>query len=60
MNIKTILGLTLGFVIGISCSLFSIPVPAPPVLIGALLVGALLVVMMTAGFITGQKVFLGV
>lgn len=58
MNSKTILG----FVIGISCSLLSIPVPAPhfdmPLPAPPKIVGALLVVMMTAGFITRQKVFL--
>ncbi len=45
MNQKTIIGLTLGFCIGLGCSLLSIPVPAPPVL-----VGALLVVAMTLGY----------
>ena len=45
MNSKSIIGLTLGFGIGLGCSLLSIPVPAPPVL-----VGALLVVAMTLGY----------
>lgn len=45
MNSKSVIGLTLGFGIGLGCSLLSIPVPAPPVL-----VGALLVVAMTLGY----------
>lgn len=51
MNSKIILGLVLGFVIGLGCSLLVIPVPAPPVL-----VGALLVVAMTLGFMTGNVI----
>lgn len=50
MNRKTILGLALGFAIGLGCSLLAIPVPAPPVL-----VGALLVVAMTSGYILTDK-----
>ncbi|MEM9103581.1 MAG: DUF1427 family protein [Pseudomonadota bacterium] len=50
MNIKTALGLLLGVVIGIFCSVFSIPVPAPPVFNGALLV-----VAMTTGYILTDK-----
>lgn len=46
MNAKTFIGLALGFAIGLGCSLLAIPVPAPPVL-----VGALLVVAMTSGYI---------
>ncbi|MDW4497875.1 DUF1427 family protein [Sulfitobacter sp. D35] len=38
---KTILGLALALVIGIACRLAVIPLPAPPVLIGALLVLAM-------------------
>jgi len=41
MNPKIILGLILGFFIGLGCSLLNIPVPAPPVLVGALLVVAM-------------------
>ena len=50
MNLKVIIGLILGFSIGLSCALLSIPVPAPPVLIGALLV-----VAMTSGYILTDK-----
>jgi XapX domain-containing protein len=50
MNGKIIIGLLLGFAIGLGCSLFNIPVPAPPVLIGALLV-----VSMTVGYIATEK-----
>ncbi|MCW3098707.1 MAG: hypothetical protein JWL77_4325 [Chthonomonadaceae bacterium] len=35
---KIILGLILGFVIGIGCRCFDIPVPSPPKLMGALVV----------------------
>ncbi|MTI09940.1 DUF1427 family protein [Curvivirga aplysinae] len=50
MSVKVALGLFLGFVIGFGCAFFSIPVPAPPVLIGALLV-----VAMTSGYILADK-----
>ncbi len=43
---KTVLGLALALAIGIACRLAGIPLPAPPVLIGALLVLA-----MTAGYV---------
>lgn len=42
---KLIIGLFLGFAIGVLCKMFSIPVPAPPVI-----EGALLVVAMTIGY----------
>ena len=43
---KIILGLLLAFGIGALCKLTGIPVPAPPVI-----VGALLVVAMTSGYL---------
>jgi XapX domain-containing protein len=43
---KIILGLLLAFGIGVVCQLTGIPVPAPPVI-----VGALLVVAMTSGYL---------
>jgi XapX domain-containing protein len=43
--IKPILGLTLCFIIGAGCRYFAIPLPSPP-----LMVGALLVVAMTSGY----------
>lgn len=43
--IKPILGLALCFVIGSGCRFFDIPLPSPP-----LMVGALLVVAMTLGY----------
>jgi XapX domain-containing protein len=43
--IKPILGLALCFVIGSGCRLFAIPLPSPP-----MMVGALLVVAMTVGY----------
>lgn len=45
MNGKFVAGLLLGFGIGFGCRAFGVPVPAPPVL-----VGALLVVAMTSGY----------
>ena len=38
---KIALGLILAFAIGVACRLATIPLPAPPVLIGALLVLAM-------------------
>ena len=43
---KILLGLIVGFGIGIGCRFAGLPLPAPPVL-----VGALLVVSMTAGYL---------
>jgi len=50
MNWRFAAGLLLGFGIGFACRAFGIPVPAPPVL-----VGALLVVAMTAGYQLGDR-----
>jgi XapX domain-containing protein len=44
--VKTTLGLMLALAIGVACRLAGIPLPAPPVLIGALLVLA-----MTLGYV---------
>lgn len=44
--ISAFLGLVLGFLIGVGCRWFDLPLPAPP-----RIVGALLVVAMTLGFI---------
>lgn len=41
MSTRFLVGLALGFGIGFACRWFGIPVPAPPVLAGALLVVAL-------------------
>ena len=43
---KTALGLLLGLSIGAACRWFSVPVPAPPTVIGALLV-----VSITVGYL---------
>lgn len=43
---KIVLGILLAFGIGVVCRLSGIPVPAPPVI-----VGALLVVAMTSGYL---------
>ncbi len=50
MNSKVILGLTLAFSIGVFCRLVGVPLPAPPVLIGALLVLA-----MTTGYLLTDR-----
>ncbi len=44
--ISALVGLLLGFLIGVGCRWFDLPLPAPP-----RLVGALLVVAMTLGFV---------
>lgn len=44
--ISALIGLALGFLIGVGCRWFDLPLPAPP-----RIVGALLVVCMTMGFI---------
>ena len=44
-----LLGILLGFVIGVACRWFDIPLPSPPNMIGALLV-----VAMTLGFLTAD------
>lgn len=44
--ISAIIGLLLGFLIGVGCRWFDLPLPAPP-----RIVGALLVVFMTLGFL---------
>ena len=50
MNRKTLLGFGLAFLIGVVCRVAGIPLPAPPVLIGALLV-----VAMTAGYVLTDR-----
>ena len=47
---KIALGLLLAFAIGVGCRLAAIPLPAPPVLIGALLVLA-----MTLGYVVTDR-----
>lgn len=44
--IAALFGLILGFLIGVGCRWFDLPLPAPP-----RIVGALLVVFMTLGFL---------
>ena len=44
--IASLVGLILGFLIGVGCRWFDLPLPAPP-----RIVGALLVVFMTLGFL---------
>lgn len=50
MNARLVAGIALGFAIGFGCRWFGIPVPAPPVL-----VGALLVVAMTCGYLLADR-----
>ena len=47
---KIVLGLALAFAIGVACRLAGIPLPAPPVLIGAMLVLA-----MTLGYVVTDR-----
>lgn len=47
---KIAIGLLVGFLIGVGCRYFDIPVPSPPVL-----PGALLVVAMTLGYTTTDR-----
>jgi XapX domain-containing protein len=49
--ISALVGLVLGFLIGLACRLLDIPLPAPPKL-----VGALLVVAMTLGYVGAYAV----
>jgi XapX domain-containing protein len=48
--IKIVIGLVVGFLIGVGCRYFDIPVPSPPVL-----PGALLVVAMTLGYTSTDR-----
>lgn len=47
---KVVLGILLALAIGVACRLAAIPLPAPPVLIGALLV-----VAMTLGYVVTDR-----
>jgi len=48
--VKIVIGLIVGFLIGVGCRFFDIPVPSPPVL-----PGALLVVAMTLGYTSTDR-----
>jgi XapX domain-containing protein len=48
---KSMIGIFLAFVIGVFCRISGVPVPAPPVLPGALLVLA-----MTVGFLIADRI----
>lgn len=50
MNWKLLAGIVLGFGIGFGCRAGGIPLPSPPVL-----VGALLVVAMTCGYLLADR-----
>lgn len=45
---KSLFGIVLGFLIGVFCCVLNIPLPAPP-----LITGALLVLSMTVGYLIG-------
>ncbi|SDL24439.1 XapX domain-containing protein [Modicisalibacter muralis] len=49
--LHSLIGLLLGFAIGVGCRWFDIPLPAPP-----RIVGALLVVFMTLGFLVTNSI----
>ena len=46
---KSVIGLTVGFLLGAGCRYFDIPVPSPPKLLGAMLV-----VATTAGYLAAD------
>jgi XapX domain-containing protein len=48
---KIAIGIVVGFLIGVGCRYFDIPVPSPPVL-----PGALLVVAMTLGYTSTDRI----
>ncbi|MEM1081092.1 MAG: DUF1427 family protein [Pseudomonadota bacterium] len=50
MHLKPIIGIVIAFMIGLACSVLTIPVPAPP-----LLSGAMLVVAMTSGYLLADR-----
>ena len=50
MNARVVAGFVLAFVIGAVCRIAGVPLPAPPVLIGALLV-----VAMTVGYVLTDR-----
>jgi XapX domain-containing protein len=50
IDLRLLAGIGLGFGIGLGCRLSGTPVPAPPVL-----VGALLVVAMTCGYLLADR-----
>lgn len=50
MNTRLLVGMLLGLMIGLGCRWLGIPVPAPP-----MLQGALLVVAMTAGYAIADR-----
>lgn len=47
---KVVLGFVIAFLIGVACRLAALPLPAPPVLIGALLV-----VAMSTGYVLTDR-----
>jgi XapX domain-containing protein len=50
MNARFVMGLALGFAIGLACRVLGVPVPAPTALAGALLVLAL-----TSGYVLADR-----
>lgn len=48
-----VIGLVLGFAIGVSCRWFDLPLPAPPRVVGALLVLAMTIGFLGTGWILG-------
>ena len=55
----TIIGLTVGLLIGAGCRYFDIPSPAPPRLIGACLLVAMTLGFVTAGYVLSHGNSLG-
>jgi XapX domain-containing protein len=52
---KTVLGLSVGFLLGFACRYFDIPVPSPPKLLGAFLVVAVTFGYMAADHVLTPK-----
>ena len=50
MNLKYLISLVIAFLLGLVCKLWGLPVPAPPMLLGALMISA-----MTLGFMATDK-----
>ena len=48
---KSVIGLAIGFLLGVACRFFDIPVPSPPKLLGAMLVVAI-----TVGYLAADRV----
>lgn len=53
MNIKYLISVVIAFLLGAVCNLWGLPVPAPPMLLGALMISA-----MTLGYMATDRYLL--